>query len=76
MFFSVPIIVSILVPPNVVYIYSGIFYLPPLTPKFISNVLITGFFLSAFLLLHNNLIQVCKNDTFHILPKTDFGVIK
>lgn len=28
-FFSVPIIVSTLVPPNVVYIYSGIFYLPP-----------------------------------------------
>lgn len=48
----------------------------PLTPKFISNVLITGFFLSAFLLQHTNLIQVCKNDTFHILPKTDFGVIK
>lgn len=48
----------------------------PLTPKFISNVLITGFFLSAFLLQHTNFIQVCKNDTFHILPKTDFGVIK
>lgn len=47
-----------------------------LTPKFISNVLITGFFLSAFLLLHADLIKICKNDTFHILPKTNFGVIK
>lgn len=47
-----------------------------LTPKFISNVLITGFFLSAFPLLHTDLIKICKNDTFHILPKTNFGVIK
>lgn len=47
-FFSVPIIVSTLLPPNVVYFYSGLFYLPPPDTKIYLKCLNYRVFLKCF----------------------------